>query len=386
MAKINLLYVITKLELGGAQKQLLSLITHLDKERYNIFLFTAREGLLLEDAAGIPGLALKRSRFLERSINPLEDLLSLFELYHYIKNNRIAIVHTHSSKAGIVGRLAARCAGVRVIIHTVHGWPFHEYQPRLKRFFFILLERLAARLTDVLVTVNDSDKGKGLRNAIGDTRRYRVIRCGIDYSEFYVKDTLAKSEFGLAHDEVAVGTIACLKPQKSPLDFIRLAASTEKEFPGIKFILVGDGALRKEIEHSIGRNHLEGKVILTGWRRDISRLLSVFDVFVLTSLWEGLPVTVLEAMAAAKPVIATDTGGIAEVLIEGKTGFLASRGDVGELREKLIVLLKDPALGKRVGQAARESLGRDYTREKMVQDSDELYLKMCIAKKVAYAG
>ena len=129
MHKTNLLYIITKLELGGAQKQLLSLIKGLDKQVYNIFLFTAKDGLLIKEALALDGLILNRSRFLERKINPLKDLLALIEIYGFIKKNRIQIVHTHSSKAGILGRLAAGLAKTKIIIHTVHGWSFHDYQP-----------------------------------------------------------------------------------------------------------------------------------------------------------------------------------------------------------------------------------------------------------------
>ncbi len=127
MPKINILYVITKLELGGAQKQLLSLINGLNKEKYNIFLFTARDGLLLNEAQILAKVTLKKSRFLERPINPLKDVLALIELYNFIKINKIQIVHTHSSKAGILGRIAAKFAKIKVIIHTVHGWSFHDF-------------------------------------------------------------------------------------------------------------------------------------------------------------------------------------------------------------------------------------------------------------------
>src|SRR4030042_947679 len=164
MQRINLLYVITELELGGAQKQLLSLINQLNKEKYRPFLLTAREGLLLPQALSIPGITIKKSRWLTRPINPFKDLLALVEIYRFIKRNNIRIVHTHSSKAGILGRLAARLAKTRVIIHTVHGWSFNHHQSILVRFFFVWLERLVARFTDKLIVVSDYDKQKGLDN------------------------------------------------------------------------------------------------------------------------------------------------------------------------------------------------------------------------------
>ncbi len=151
MQKINLLYVITKLELGGAQKQLLDLIRHLDKEKFKLFLFSAQTGLLLPEALSIQELTIKKSKWLERAINPLKDLPALLELFYFIKKNNIKIVHTHSSKAGILGRLAAKLANVKIILHTVHGWSFNNHQSVLKRKLFIRLERFAAQFTDKLL-------------------------------------------------------------------------------------------------------------------------------------------------------------------------------------------------------------------------------------------
>lgn len=180
----KILYVITKLELGGAQKQLLSLIRHLDREHNAIFLFTAKEGLLCNEALSIDRLKVKRSKFLERPIHPLKDLLALYELYAFIKANNIDIVHTHSSKAGILGRVAARLARIRIVVHTLHGWSFNDYQPFFARMLYVYLERFAARFTNKLIVVSYHDREKGLKNYIGKADKYTLIRYGIDYSEF----------------------------------------------------------------------------------------------------------------------------------------------------------------------------------------------------------
>ena len=194
MRKINLVYIITKLELGGAQKQLLSLIRQLDREKFNVFLFTAREGLMMQDALSIPDLTLSKSRCLERAINPLKDILALIEIYLFIKKNKADIVHTHSSKAGILGRLAAGFAKVNLVLHTVHGWSFNDYQPGWKRGFFIWLERLAAAFTHKIIVVSQHDKVKGLANRIGSDYQYHLIRYGISYSDFAIKDQKIKEE------------------------------------------------------------------------------------------------------------------------------------------------------------------------------------------------
>lgn len=383
MQKINLFYGITKLELGGAQKQLLSLIKKLDKEKYNIFLFTAKDGLLLKEALSIKTLKIKRSKFLDRPINPLKDILALIEIYWFIKKNKIEIVHTHSSKAGILGRWAARLAKVKIILHTVHGWSFNDYQPRLVRMLFIYLERLTAQFTHRLIVVSNYDKQKGLNNRIGKEKKYSLIRYGIDYTEFSIKDKNIRKELGIDTSDFVVGMVSCFKPQKSPLDFIRLSFLVKEVLPNLRFLLVGDGILRKKIERLIYKFNLQNQVILTGWRKDIPRILSAIDIFVLTSLWEGLPISVLEAMASFKPVVATNTGGIREVIIEGKTGFLVEPGNIKEMSVRLVSLLKDEALRKKIGEDAKDFLSSDFTLENMVKNTENLYKDLIFKKRYA---
>ena len=372
--KIRVFFVITKLELGGAQKQLLALIRGLDRDRFIPFLYTAKSGMLIEQALKISGLKLQRSCFLKRPICLVKDFFALVDLYISIKRNRVDIVHTHSSKAGILGRLAARFAGVKVIMHTVHGWSFNDCQSLIKRKLFLWLEKIVASFTDALIVVSDYDKKKGLDNHIGKKYQYQLIRYGIDYLEFdRAKGQNLKKELRIDPNNLLVGMIACFKPQKSPQDFVRLAYLVNQIIPNVKFLLVGDGILRRDIEKLIDKFKLQNNVILTGWRRDIPRILSAIDVFVLTSLWEGLPVSVLEAMVASKPVVATRTGGIAEIVFEGKTGFLVEPGNTKDMAEKLRILLKDGAMRDQMGRNARDSLDSDFNLENMVSNTQDLY-------------
>ena len=373
MRKINLLYVITKLELGGAQKQLLSLLDALDKEKFQPFLFTAREGLLVTDAASINGLTLHLSCFLERPPHPLRDLLSLIELYRFIRRHKIDIVHTHSSKAGVVGRLAARLAGVRVIVHTVHGWSFNDFQARALRRLYIWLERVGALVSSKIIVVSEWDKRKGLREGIGKEEEYELIPYGINYAEFQGDGIELRDAFGVSSAGFLVGMIACLKPQKAPLDFVALAKKLTIQKENVKCILVGDGVLRPAIQRLIRKYHLEEKVILTGWRKDIPQILSALDVVVLTSLWEGMPIVALEAMASAKPVVVTQTGGVSEVIKEGETGFLVDPSDIAALCDKVSLLLADEPLRKRVGAQARLSLKENFSIAHMCVNTQKLY-------------
>ncbi|MDD5116167.1 MAG: glycosyltransferase family 4 protein [Candidatus Omnitrophica bacterium] len=376
MPKINLLYIITKLELGGAQKQLLSLIGSLDREKYNIFLFAARDGLLVGEASSINGLVFKRSDFLERPVNPLRDALAFFEIYSFIRKNGIQAVHTHSSKAGILGRFAARAARVPVIIHTVHGWSFHDYQPGPLRYFYILLERICALFTSRIITVSFFDKKKGLKSSIGKDGQYVIIKYGIDAERFRLSQGRkeARAALRIGDNELAIGMIACFKPQKSPADFIKIADGIRKRIPDTKFIMVGDGVLRKRLSALIKKLGLNDRFILTGWRQDIPLILSALDIFVLTSSWEGLPITVLEAMAAGVPVVATDTGGVREAIESGKTGYLAKAGDRQSLQNRIEELLMDRRKRSEFIRLSSERINSgSFSLEKMCRETEKLY-------------
>jgi len=373
MQRVNILYVITKLELGGAQKQLLEVIRNLDRHRFNIFLFTAKDGLLLPEALEIDSLTIKMSRFLNRPINFLQDALALIEIYIFIKKNNIHIVHTHSSKAGILGRLAAGFAGTRVIVHTVHGWSFNDYQNLPARSLFIFLERICARVTQRLIVVSGYDRYKGIKNNIAPKEKYSLIRYGINLDSFGKENRSIREEFGIQPQEALIGMIACLKPQKCPGDFVKMAYLIHKALPCAKFILVGDGVLRKQLKKLISKLKLDGVFILTGWRRDIPDILSAIDVFVLTSLWEGMPISVLEAMASLKPSVVTDTGGVREIIIEGKTGFLIKRRDINTMSERIITLLNNKALRDEIGENARMYIKEDYSIKHMINNTRQLY-------------
>jgi len=330
----------------------------------------------MPDALSLDSLQVKQSRFLERPLNPFKDTLALFEIYSFIKKNKIDAVHTHSSKAGILGRLAAALAGVKVIMHTVHGWSFHDCQNSALRVFYICLERICAKFSQRLIVVSNWDREKGLKQAIGRKEQYILIRYGIDYSEFDIQPQAKermRQALGLKPQEPLVAMIGCLKPQKCPEDFLRLAHRLKTAFPEVKFILAGDGTLRRRVEQLADKLGLGEHLILSGWRRDIPLLLSAADVFVLTSAWEGLPIAALEAAASSKPILATDTGGIREVISEGETGFLTRPHAMDEAAAKLADLLGDSALRKRIGACAKESLGSDYSITNMVRNTQGLY-------------
>jgi glycosyltransferase involved in cell wall biosynthesis len=374
--RLSILYCITKLELGGAQLQLLQLIRALDKEKFQPFLFTAKSGPLMEEALCIGGLKVKKSLFLERQINPLKDFLALAELFYFIRRRRFDIVHTHSSKAGILGRLAARLAGAKAVAHSVHGWPFHNFQPRWQKRVYIFLERLAAVCCDKIIVVSGYDRKRGLSHGIGREGQYQLIPYSIDEGKFSGTNGELRKELAVAEGGQLVANISCCKRQKGLVDYLRACAAVKEEFPQAKFVLCGDGALRPGLEALAGRLGLGESFIFLGWRRDISRVLSAADVFVLTSLWEGLPVTLLEALAAGKPAVVTDTGGTAEVIQDGSNGFLVPCVDAPAAAEKIALLLRDRVLRERMSLAARQSIQGRFAGGRMRRETQELYFSL----------
>ncbi len=374
--KLKVLHIITRLELGGAQKNALAILTNLPQDKYEAHLLTS-SGLLEDEARAIPGLRLKLLPFLRRRPNPILDILAFFSMAYYIRTNKIDIVHTHSSKAGILGRLAAKTVGVKAIFHTIHGWGFHDLRRSFFNDLYIFLERLTAKITVKLIAVTESDIQKGLDNRIGVEKQYCLIRCGIDRDRFKAigqQDILnVKNSLGLKEEKV-VGMVACLKPQKNPLDFIRCARLIVNDDPQVKFLLVGDGVLRPQVEREIQKNGLTEDVFLLGWRRDMGAIMSIIDVLVLTSLWEGAPLVFLEAMCFSKPIVAYDICGAGELVKDNVNGFLVCPRDTEGLAQKVNLLLANREICDRMKKFASVVISRkDLSLDFMMERIEKLY-------------
>jgi len=375
--KKNILHIITKLELGGAQQNTLYTVKKHDREKYNVFLIAGAEGLLVEDAKKIENLKTYFLAELKHELSPFYDIKCLFALKKIFKNEKIDIVHTHSSKAGILGRIAAKMAGVPVIIHTVHGFSFNDFQNFLTRNFYILLERIAASFTSKLIVVTKIDIEKGLKAKVGKREQYALIRSGFDLTEFSAPRDLLylKKEFKLEDGVKTVGMVACLKAQKNPADFVRMAALLKKKHPAVKYFLVGDGEKRAEVEKLIAENNLTDDMILTGWRKDVAGFIQLFDVVVLTSLWEGLPRVLPQSMCAGKPIAATAVDGSKEAIIDGVNGYLVPPKDYTAMAEKVDLLLSSPALREQMGASGSKMSG-EWDQNKMVDAIEEIYGKV----------
>ncbi|MDQ3898798.1 MAG: glycosyltransferase family 4 protein, partial [Actinomycetota bacterium] len=310
-----------------------------------------------------------------RAARPGRDLRAVAELVRLFRRERPDIVHTHSSKAGFVGRLAARIAGVPVVVHTVHGWSFHAGMPRVARGVAVALERVAARWTWPLVVVAEADAEIGMAAGIGETSQYALVRSGVDV------DRLRRPEGGRAGARLAlgipegaplVGTVTRLCRQKDPETLLRAARLLAELRPDARLVVVGDGPMRAEVERRVDELSLREHVLLLGRRSDVDRLLPGFDAFVLSSRWEGLPRVVVEAMAAGVPVVSTDVGGIAEAVENQVSGLLVPAGDAVALGNALVRVLGEPGLGARLRAAAWARVD-EFDARRMVDGLEDLY-------------
>jgi glycosyltransferase involved in cell wall biosynthesis len=380
-APVRVCHVITRLELGGAQENTLYTVAHL-RPPFAPSLVCGPGGLLDAEARAIPGLELCFVPSLVRPIRPGRDLAATLALWRLFRRLRPAIVHTHSSKAGILGRLAAWLAGAPVVVHSIHGFGFHDRQAAPLRRLLIGAERLAARGTTRFVAVSRANLETGARLGIVEPQRARLIRSGIPVAVFTAAAARREAaraalrrELGWPPEAPVIGMIACLKPQKAPGSFVEVAARVAAARPDARFLIAGDGELRAAVETRVRQLGLRDRLRLLGWRRDIPQLLAALDVMLLTSLWEGLPKVVPEAIAAGVPVVATSVDGTNDILQDGVTGLVAPPDDPQGLAARVLRLLEEPALGKALtGRAG--ALLPEFDIDRMVRAQEDLYLEL----------
>lgn len=380
---IRVLHPITRLIIGGAQENTMLTADYMNRDpayngRYQVAIVsgpqTGAEGSLIDEVRqrGIPLTLLPQ---LKREISPAHDVQAIFKLRRLMRHGRYHIVHTHSSKAGVVGRIAARWAGVPLIVHTVHGWSFHDQMSKKARRLYVALEKLGARASQKMIVVSPHDINKGLAQGIGCPEDYVLIRSGIELERFghpQVLPLTIRQQLGIPGEAPVIGSVTRLSPQKAPLDLVEAFALVHQQHADARLVVVGDGPLRPLVEERINALNLAGRVILTGLRRDVPELMAAFDLFVLTSLWEGLPRVLPQAMATGLPIICTQADGSAEAVVDGENGFLVPRGSLVALAEKAVILLNDAALRQRMGANGRERAPAFGARQ-MVQDIDTLY-------------
>ena len=321
-----------------------------------------------------------------RSVHPLKDFLALRRLEKILREQKPDIVHTHSGKAGILGRLAARRAGVPVVIHTIHGPSFGNFQDAASNFIFRAAEKYAAHAMTHFIVVADAMKDQYLAAGIGQPEQYAKIFSGFALEPFLTatNDPDLRGKLGIAPDDFVIGKIARLFKLKGHDDLFAVAPELVRRNPKIKFLLVGDGEWRGRFENMAKTLGLEKHFIFTGLvpPAEVPRYVGIMDALVHLSLREGLPRALPQALAAAKPVMAYDCDGAREICLDGQTGFLVQPGDLTSLKNRLLQLADDSALRERFGQSGQNFVRENFAVEKMVDSIYNLYLKLAAERGI----
>ncbi len=373
--RTGVLHIITRLEPGGAQRNTLYTVENLDRKRFTAALAWGPGDPLDTVARRLKNVRLFEITKLQRPISLQADFQSLSQLREAIRQFRPSIVHTHSSKAGILGRLAAKLEGTPIVVHSIHGYGFTPLQSPPMRALFFLVEKIAARWTDHFIAVSRNNISLGIETGLFDRSKVSLIRSGIALKDFNNagRDPLAlRREFGISDHAPLIVQIGNFKAQKAPLDFIRSARGIASEYTSARFVMVGEGPLRSEAEQLAADLGLADTMTFCGWRDDIPNLLAAATVSVLTSRHEGLPRSVVESFASGVPVVATRVDGTSEVVQNGVNGFLAEAGEICDIVEKVCTILANPKLRQRMAAAALLRL-EEFDIDLMVRQQEDLY-------------
>lgn len=388
---LRVLHVITRMIVGGAQENTMLSCALIDRERFPSEILTGpqtgSEGELHTEcrARSIP---FHVESTLVREIHPLKDLMALFKLAAFIRRGRYDVVHTHCSKAGILGRIAAWLARTPVIIHTMHGLPFNPAQSKLAFWANVWIEHLCVRLSDAVAMVAKPDLEETLKLKIGRPEQYLVIRSGIEMEAF--RDTPitraeARARAGVPEDAYVIGCVGRLGHQKAPLDLIAAFERVAAARPDAHLVMVGDGDMRPQVEARIANPPLAGRVHLLGLRRDVPELLRAFDVFALASLYEGMPRVFPQAMAARLPIVATRVDGAIEAIEPGVNGWLVDVGDMQAMALRLLELAAGPAHRREMGENGFKRV-EEFSARRMVSQLEVLYLRLAVEKGLIAGG
>ena len=382
MRRVKVVRIIARLNIGGPAIHTILLTAGLNDQRFESMLVTGVEGkyegnmLDLAAAKGVEPIIIPQLR---RNVDPLGSLITLFKLYRLMRRERPHIVHTHTATAGLLGRLAAKLAGVPVILHTFHGHVLHGYFGPLQSKALVWMERLLARLSDRIVTVSEGQRQELAAYGIAPLEKITVVPLGFELEELLACESHhgeLRRELGLADGNKLVGIVARLVPIKNHHLFLQAAQVVAEAVPQARFLVVGDGELREELEVYARDLRLDGKVLFTGWRRDLPCLYADLDVVALTSINEGTPVSLIEALAAGVPVVATAVGGVPDVVVDGETGCLVEAGDVKGLAEAIIELLRNPERAKEMGSAGREAVYPRFAAQTLIANVEGLYAEL----------
>ncbi len=378
---IRVLHIITRMIVGGAQENTLLSVVGLDAmPEYDVTLLSGidkgREGELLSQARETTNLIVLPE--MGRSIDPFSDLAAFWKLYKLVKAGRYHIVHTHSSKAGVLGRLAAWLAGTPIIVHTLHSLVFHDYQPWIVNRAWWLTKKICAPVTDYFISVSAVISEKAIAAGIAKPEKFRTIYSGMELDWFLnakFDGDKVKREFDIPLDSPVVGKIARLFSLKGHDQLMDAAPEIVKRVPNVRFFLIGDGTLLEHLQERARGYGILDNFVFAGLidRTRIPEMISAMDVVVHTSLREGLARVLPQALAMGKPCVSFDIDGAREVVINDHTGYLVEAFDSKGLADGIALLIEDPELRKQFGENGRLHVDPNFRAEKMVADISEVY-------------
>jgi glycosyltransferase involved in cell wall biosynthesis len=377
----KVLHIITRMVKGGAQENTLANVAGIRGPGWESALVTGPaigpEGSL-EPECLAAGVRLIRSPYLVRELSAGSDFKALGHLKEVIRGERPDLVHTHTSKAGILGRIAARACKVPAVVHTPHGHVFHSYESGLKTRLFIAVERWCAPKADALIALTPNERDEHLELGIGRKDQWSVIHSGVDFAPFEAargEGVAVRGELGIPDDAQVIGTVGRLVPIKGQSYLIEAFAHLASDFPRAHLMMVGDGELQGVLTAQVRTLGLteSGRVHFLGLRRDVPRLMTAMDVFVLPSLNEGMGRVLVEAMYMELPCVGSRVSGIPDVIEEEETGFLVPPRDTLALEGALRRLLSEPETARRMGVAGRAKAAPGFSVERMVEKIEQLY-------------
>jgi glycosyltransferase involved in cell wall biosynthesis len=383
---MKIIHIITRLDMGGSAQNTLQTCLKLSDKYETILVhglsyeskMTDREKRIIEDGIkevrdqGVKVMALPS---MVRSVRPLKDLRTLLSLVWLIFKEKPDIVHTHSSKAGILGRLAAKIAGTPCIIHTPHGHVFYGHFGRLASKIFLWIERIFSKFTDRIVALTNGERNDYIKFSVCPPEKLSKIHSGVDLTQFMQSNgngVEKKRSLGLDQNGTVIGFVGWLLPIKGPEYLLKAMAHIWPDHPDVSLVMVGKGELDVDLRSQALKMNANGRIRFLGWREDIHEIMPLFDLLVLPSLNEGMGRVLVEAMAAGKPVVASEVGGIPDLVKHGETGYLVRPADEKALANGIRKILNDPERAKQMGQRGKEYC-RQFSLEAMIEKLDDLY-------------
>ena len=393
---LRILHISTRLILGGSQENVVLSCEGQTESGHEVHLaygpIYGPEGSMLDRVSGWRstdgrGVATHEVPDMVRELSPRRDRRCLRQLTDLIRELEPDIVHTHSSKAGILGRMAAWKAGGKDgklgVLHTVHGPPFHRYEKVWRNAVYIAAERIAAKRCHAIMSVCDAMTEQFLEAGIGTPEMFTTVRSGMETGPYLAampnhERTQRRGKLGLGPDDLVIGTVSRISDLKGHDELIEAVAPILRERPEMKLLWVGDGWLREPLQAELRELGLLDRVVVTGMvpPQDVAALMKLMDVLVHPSYREGLPRAVVQGMLSGLPVIATDVDGTPEVCMHGETGLSYSPGDVDRLREHLLRVSEDRAMREQLGERAREHCRDTYSAQRMVDEKQNGYARV----------